>query len=78
MNTSIAPSPSSQARVANMYGKPRVPPDWQLSFRDREATRASFQRILRWDFDRVILAHGALLECDAREILARAYAWALE
>ena len=65
------------ARVANMYAKPRMPPDWQLSFRNREATRASFERILCWDFDRVILAHGALLERDAREIFARAYAWAL-
>jgi hypothetical protein len=65
------------ARLANMYGKPRMPPDWQLSFRDREVTRASFQRILSWDFDRVILAHGELLECDAREIFRRAYSWAL-
>jgi hypothetical protein len=65
------------ARVGNMYGKPRMPPDWQLSFRDREATRASFQRILAWDFDRVILAHGELLERDARDIFRRAYAWAL-
>jgi hypothetical protein len=60
-----------------MYGKPRMPPDWQLSFRDREATRASFQRILSWDFDRVILAHGELLERGAHEIFRRAYAWAL-
>jgi hypothetical protein len=65
------------ARLANMYGKPRMPPDWQLSFRDRDATRGSFQRILSWDFDRVILAHGDLIERDAREIFRRAYAWAL-
>ena len=30
------------ARAANMYAKPRMPPDWQLSFRNREATRATF------------------------------------
>jgi hypothetical protein len=65
------------ARLGNMYAKPRMPPDWQLSFRDREATRASFQRILSWDFDRVILAHGELLERGAHEIFHRAYAWAV-
>jgi hypothetical protein len=64
------------ARLARMYGRPRMPPDWQLSFRDREATRASFERILAWDFDRVILAHGALLESSAKERFERAYAWA--
>ena len=62
------------ARLGNMYGKARMPPDWQLSFRDREATRASFQRILAWDFDRVILAHGENLEQDAKEVVARAWA----
>ena len=65
------------ARVGNMYAKPRMPPDWQLSFRNRDAARASFERILCWDFDRVILAHGALLERNAHETFDRAYAWAL-
>jgi hypothetical protein len=66
------------ARLANMYGKPRMPPDWKLSFRDREATRTSFERILSRDFDRVILAHGDLIEREARDIFRRAYAWALK
>lgn len=66
------------ARLANMYGKPRMPPDWQRTFRDLETARACFERILAWDFDRVILAHGGLLERDARAIFRSAYAWALE
>src|SRR5690606_37425282 len=49
------------ARASRMYGRPRMPPDWQWSFRDRAATRASFERLLAWDFDRVLLAHGAPL-----------------
>jgi hypothetical protein len=66
------------ARLANMYGKPRMPPDWQRTFRDLETARACFERILAWDFDRVILAHGGLLERDAGAIFRSAYAWALE
>lgn len=65
------------ARVACMYGRPRMPPDWQLSFRDRAARRASFERLLAWDFDRVILAHGALLPSGAHALLEREYRWAL-
>jgi len=65
------------ARIAFMYGRPCMPPDWRLSFRDRAATRRSFSRLLAWDFERVILAHGGLLEAGARRIFEREYAWAL-
>lgn len=65
------------ARVARMYGRPRMPPDWQFSFRDDEARRASFSRLMAWDFERVILAHGALLESGAKAVFEREFAWAL-
>jgi Domain of unknown function (DUF4336) len=65
------------AWVFRMYGRPRMPPDWQLSFQDHPARRASFSRLLTWDFDRVILAHGALLYSGAKQIFQREYAWAL-
>ncbi len=65
------------ARIARMYGRPRMPPDWQLTFRDHAARRDSFARLLAWDFDRVILAHGALLRSGAKRIFEREYAWAL-
>jgi hypothetical protein len=65
------------ARLSRMYDRPRMPPDMQLTFRDRPATRASFERLLAWDFDRVILAHGRLLESGAKAQFRREYAWAL-
>ena len=65
------------AWFARMYGRPRMPPDWQITFQDHETRRASFERLLRWDFDRVILAHGALLPSQAKPIFQREYAWAL-
>jgi hypothetical protein len=65
------------ARIGRMYERPRMPPDWQLTFRDRSLTRASFERQLAWDFERVILAHGALIERDAKALFQREYAWAL-
>lgn len=65
------------AWVFRMYGRPRMPPDRQLSFRDRAACRASFSRLLGWDFDRVTLAHGALLNSGAKQVFQKEYAWAL-
>jgi hypothetical protein len=49
-----------------------------LLIRDRAAARASLERILAWDFDRVIVAHGDVLETGGHAQLARGYAWLLK
>lgn len=48
-----------------------------LLIRDRRAARDSLERILAWDFDRVIVAHGDVQESGGHEILRRGYAWLL-
>ena len=63
------------ARLARMYDRPRMPPDMQLTFRDRPATRASFERLLAWDFDRVVVSHGVVLQSRGRRVLRDAYKW---
>jgi hypothetical protein len=45
--------------------------------KDRAAARASLKRILAWDFDRVIVAHGDVLETGGHDELARGYRWLL-
>jgi hypothetical protein len=45
--------------------------------KDRGASRASLERILAWDFDRVIVSHGDVLESGGRDALRTAYAWLL-
>ncbi len=47
----------------------------KLAIRDRAAARASLEWILEWDFDRVILAHGRMLEHGGPDALRAAYAW---
>ena len=49
-----------------------------LLIRDRAAARQSLERILGWDFDRVIVAHGDVLEHGGREGLPSGYRWLLE
>ena len=43
--------------------------------KDRRALRASLDRILAWDFDRVTLAHGEILEHGGHREIQRGFAW---
>jgi hypothetical protein len=47
----------------------------RLLIRDRSAARSSIARILNWDFDRIVVAHGEVLETGGREALRQAFAW---
>ncbi len=46
--------------------------------RDRAAARASIERILDWDFDRLIPSHGEVFESGAKPAFREAWAWLLE
>lgn len=43
--------------------------------KDRAALRSSLDRIQTWDFDRVIVAHGEVLESDGKQAMQTPYAW---
>jgi len=62
-------------RVNNAYG--RFGPSRMLRsmVRDRAALRASVDRILAWDFDRVVVTHGDVLGSGGREALRTGFAW---
>ncbi len=49
--------------------------DIRLSFRDRTATRESVDRILAWDFDKVVVAHGPVIREGARAVVEKAFGW---
>ncbi len=46
-------------------------------FEDHAALRSSVAQILEWDFDRIIVAHGDVVERDGREIFRRGFDWLL-
>ena len=62
-------------RLFGIYEKLGPPLDMKLLFRDRAAARASLERVLSWDFDRIILAHGYLIETDGKRVLREAYSF---
>ena len=41
----------------------------------REPARKDFEQLLSWDFDRVVLGHGDVVEEGGRDALAEAYSW---
>ena len=39
-----------------------------MGWRDRAAVKRALGRILDWDFERIILAHGNIIESNAKAI----------
>lgn len=58
--------------VSGAYGSPKLSRVWRFATRDRRAFRASIERLLAHDFDRLVVAHGEVVEENARAIVARA------
>jgi hypothetical protein len=70
------PSPFTRL-VATLLGAREPGATWlePLMIRDRRGAREQVDRMLAWDIDRIVLAHGELIETGGREVLRRAYAW---
>ncbi|MEO8603940.1 MAG: DUF4336 domain-containing protein [bacterium] len=64
-------------KLLRSYGRfgPSTLDPWLI--RDRQAARQSLERILAWDFDRVVVAHGDVLERGGHAALSQGYAWLL-
>jgi hypothetical protein len=49
-----------------MWNKPKPAPEYQLGWKDKKAAGKSLQKMLEWDFERIIIAHGENIESDAK------------
>jgi hypothetical protein len=59
--------------VFRMWNHPKPAPEYQMGWNDKLAARKSLQKILQWDFERIILSHGDLIEADAKEMARSAW-----
>jgi len=50
----------------------------KLASKDKVAIQHSIQQVLKWDFQRVIVAHGSIVDHDAKAQLLAGYKWFLE
>ena len=74
----LAKHPSRLTRAAAWLLGNREPGATYLEhvmIRERAAARDQMDRMLRWDFERILLAHGEPILAGGRETLQRAYAW---
>ncbi|QRN98647.1 DUF4336 domain-containing protein [Archangium violaceum] len=62
-------------KLCGAYG--RLAPTWLLKtmVKDKAALRAWRDRVLSWDFDRVVPCHGQVLERGGKEAMRDAFAW---
>jgi hypothetical protein len=59
--------------VASPHGG--VALDIRLSFTNRDLARRSLEKLLSWDFDKLVIAHGVCVEKDAKPFVERAFRW---
>jgi hypothetical protein len=59
--------------VLRMWGNPRPAPEYRMGWSDRTLAAKSLRRILAWDFRRIVLSHGDLIDHAAHEVAAEAW-----
>lgn len=64
-------------KMLGMWNKARPAPELRWMTWDRAAARDTLLRILSWDFDRMVIAHGELFETDAKDALREAWGFLL-
>ena len=66
------------ARIIGSYGV--LKPSWleKIAVQDKLQLKEAIERVLQWDFQRVIMAHGQIVETNAKQQLADGYQWLRE
>jgi hypothetical protein len=65
------------AKAAGVQDAPGPTPVFKLATRDHNQARHALDCILRWDFDRIILSHGAICETGGKNALRQKFTWLL-
>ncbi len=60
-------------KLFGMWNRATLAPEYRFGWQDRAAARAVLERILAWDFERVVIAHGNLVERDPKDVARRAW-----
>ena len=59
--------------IFRMWNHPKPAPEYQWGWKDKKAAKHSIERILAWDFEQIILAHGDLIRTNAKEFARKAW-----
>jgi len=61
------------AKMSGVYEKFGPAPFLKWTMNDRAAARQSFEKILSWDLDRILIAHGPGIETNGKEVFRKAF-----
>ena len=74
----LSEHPSRMTRLVALFMLNTAPgKGWMERFavRDWKLARKQVDRMLEWDIERILLAHGGIVRANGREVLRQAYAW---
>jgi hypothetical protein len=49
--------------------------DMRLTFFNQNLARQSLEKLLSWDFDKLIIAHGPCIDHDAKQFVEQTFRW---
>ena len=64
-------------KFSDVYNRFGPAPWMRFTMKDKKTAQESLKKILNWDFDRIIIAHGPGVEKNGKTILQEAYRWLL-
>jgi hypothetical protein len=64
--------------IFRMWNSPKPAPEYQMGWKDKALAKSCLEKILSWDFDKIIISHGDLIENDAQQIARTAWQQVLE
>ena len=64
-------------KVGGLRAPGGVARDIRATLRDKDGARAWARKVLGWDFDRIVMAHGPIVTDDAKGYVERALSWLL-
>jgi len=59
--------------VFHMWNHPKPAPEYQMAWSDKQAARQSLEKIMQWDFERIVIAHGDLVTQNAKQLAQTAW-----
>ncbi len=66
------------AKATGIYQKLQPSTLEKLALKERDSAIATIKTMLSWDFDRVIMAHGGIVETEGKQRLREGYEWYLQ
>ena len=70
--------PTMTQLAARVFGNYQLlKPSWleKIAVQDKQTLTQSIDKVLEWDFQRIIMAHGSIIENNAKSQLSEGYRW---